>query len=329
MSNLPFRQSSVNSTKHIIDYTSMNIDQANQFPIAKYLASKGIEPAKRVHGGYLYHSPLRVDNNPSLKVSDDPNRAYDYALDQWYDCVNIATHFEGSVPHALAEIARLSGGQGFMFDVKPSGFKTVANEKKKDSTATKIIKVKEIKHRALVDYLSERCIPVELARAYLKEVYYYVASKDRDYFGLGFPSGDGYVTRNPMMAGFVGQNKQISILKGRDTVHGAHGRRVVVFEGFFDFLSGLVIERLSEFAEDVIILHSVSMVKHALRHIEDNGYGEVKLYLDNDEAGNRATGRFQELAAQGKRKVVDCRKTYQGYNDLNAYLCDTHTMMKG
>lgn len=49
----------------------MDAKTINKFPIRKYLAGRGIHPAKD-RGYYgLYHSPLREDRNPSMKVDYD------------------------------------------------------------------------------------------------------------------------------------------------------------------------------------------------------------------------------------------------------------------
>ena len=49
----------------------MDAKAINKFPIREYLAARGIRPAKD-RGYYgLYHSPLREDHTPSMKVDYD------------------------------------------------------------------------------------------------------------------------------------------------------------------------------------------------------------------------------------------------------------------
>ena len=51
----------------------MDAKTINKFPIRDYLAGRGIRPAKD-RGYYgLYHSPLREDRNPSMKVDSEKN----------------------------------------------------------------------------------------------------------------------------------------------------------------------------------------------------------------------------------------------------------------
>lgn len=57
-------------------------NEANQISIKAYLASKGIHPIKD-HGYYgMYHSPLREDNNASLKVDYNKNLWIDFGSNE-------------------------------------------------------------------------------------------------------------------------------------------------------------------------------------------------------------------------------------------------------
>ena len=67
--------------------------------------------------------------------------------------------------------------------------------------------------------------------------------------------------------------------------------------------------------EDHLVLNSVSNVARAYRHLD--GYGQIKCYLDNDEAGRRTLGVL--LARYGGR-VSDCSGIYDGCKDLNEHL---------
>ena len=56
----------------------MDAKAINKFPIREYLASRGIRPAKDRSYCGLYHSPLREDHMPSMKVDYDKNLWIDY-----------------------------------------------------------------------------------------------------------------------------------------------------------------------------------------------------------------------------------------------------------
>ena len=56
----------------------MDAKAINKFPIREYLAAQGIRPAKDRSYYGLYHSPLREDRTPSMKVDYDKNLWIDY-----------------------------------------------------------------------------------------------------------------------------------------------------------------------------------------------------------------------------------------------------------
>jgi hypothetical protein len=64
--------------------------------------------------------------------------------------------------------------------------------------------------------------------------------------------------------------------------------------------------------------------RRSLPYINDPRFQEVRLYLDNDAAGNAATGALFENAQDASR-LADMRSYYEGYEDLNAWLLGTKT----
>jgi hypothetical protein len=56
-----------------------------------------------------------------------------------------------------------------------------------------------------------------------------------------------------------------------------------------------------------------------LRYINDPRFAEVRLYLDNDDAGSAASRKLFEHA-QDAAKLVDMHSYYVGYEDLNVWL---------
>jgi hypothetical protein len=60
-------------------------------------------------------------------------------------------------------------------------------------------------------------------------------------------------------------------------------------------------------------------VETCLPYINDPRFAEVRLYLDNDDAGSAASRKLFEHA-QDAAKLVDMRSYYAGYEDLNAWL---------
>lgn len=56
-----------------------------------------------------------------------------------------------------------------------------------------------------------------------------------------------------------------------------------------------------------------------LPYINDPRFREVRLYLDNDDAGDAATRKLFENV-DDRSRLADMRSYYEGYEDLNAWL---------
>ena len=117
--------------------------------------------------------------------------------------------------------------------------------------------------------------------------------------------GGGYEIRNPFFKGGV-PPKDVTLLSVGST-------SCNVYEGFMDYLSARALGIGGK--EDHLVLNSVSNVARAYRHLD--GYGQIKCYLDNDEAGRRTLGAL--LARYGGR-VSNCSGIYDGCKDLNEHL---------
>lgn len=306
------------------------IEQARDVCIARLLDSRGIKPARQSGDDLYYISPIRHgDKTPSFHVNTIKNRWFDFGIGEGRDVIGLIMELDGvAFPLAIKLLINFGGAKNYLYEDK----KKSASEKRKkidEPSATKILKTIVIKHPALIEYLSERKIPLELAKRYLQEVHYYLLKKDRNYFTLGFPSGEGFVTRNKKMLSFVGKDKKISFISKKNIENDDSKKQVIVFEGFFDFLSALVLAKKLYFSDDVIILHSIAMKDHAIKKIMKTSYEKVFLCLDNDTEGKKTTTYFQEeIVKQQKQSnqsqsiIIDSSFRYESYNDLNEYLCD-------
>ena len=88
----------------------------------------------------------------------------------------------------------------------------------------------------------------------------------------------------------------------------------MVFEGFWDFLSYLTIQKIEKTKHDVAVLNSVANVQKAIDFIKS--HKEIYSYLDNDEGGRNAT----EFIKSNCISVNDRSEQYAGFKDLNDYL---------
>jgi hypothetical protein len=187
-----------------------------------------------------------------------------------------------------------------------------AGEKEK-SRAFELVSQGPLKHPALLQYLTKRGICHDIARGYLSEIAFKAPYSAATYFSLGYPAGDGYEARNALFKGFVGNGKAV-------TFHDKPGASLLqVFEGFMDFLSYLSKDQPSQPVGAVLVLNTTNLWLRALPYINDPRFDEVRLYLDNDAAGEAATRKLFENA-QTPSKLADMRSYYEGYEDLNAWL---------
>lgn len=72
----------------------MDAKAINKFPIREYLAARGICPAKDKGYYGLYHSPLREDHMPSMKVNYDKNLWIDYGTGEGGTLIDLVMRME-------------------------------------------------------------------------------------------------------------------------------------------------------------------------------------------------------------------------------------------
>jgi DNA primase len=294
-------------------------------PIDVYLERRGLSPAKTRLGGreLWYHSPIRDgDNTPSFKVDTKKNVWFDHGLVRGGNIIDLVREFyQCNVSQALAMLE--STGlynpyqSTFPRTASPSprqeqleAKQAPAGEKEK-MVAFELVSSGAIKHPALLQYLESRGIQEQVARKYLSQISFRTPGGLGTYFSLGYPAGTGFEARNAQFKGFVGTGKDI-------TVHDVPGASLLqVFEGFMDFLTYLTLKKRLEPEGTVIVLNSTNLWRRALPYIDDPRFEKVRLYLDNDDAGNAATKAFIEHA--GPDRLADMREHYADADDLNAW----------
>lgn len=288
----------------------MRADQARQIPIATVLDRAGVKPARVTRQGreLWYSSPLRSgDTTPSFKVDTAKNLWFDHGLARGGNVIDLVIEMRKvTVKEALAILE--SGFSGSVPATARLPSMSPVGEEEKGDGVFEIVDVREIEHPALVSYLASRCIPLTVARRYLKELRFRTKVSPKQYFALGFPSGGGYDARSPVFKGFIGQGKDVSALNFADK------GTVAVFEGVFDFQSWLSWRGLNEPDCGVIVLNSVALRKRAVARIREHGFGRVMLYLDRDSAGFDTVKFLRDELAD--RNVVDGSALYDTYKDF-------------
>ena len=276
-----------------------SIAEAKEMDMVQYLSLLSYEPSKIRNNDYWYLSPLRQEKTPSFKVNRKLNRWYDHGLGKGGNIIDFGIQYYGcSVGEFLN---KLDGGFSFQ---KP--LKNIPKIENAPEPQLKILKDVELKSNALIRYLEQRRIPVEIATRYCREVHYELNAKS--YYGIGFKNDSGgFEIRNPYF-------KASSSPKDITTVKNASDE-VTVFEGFMDFLSFKSIrENDLNKTPDFVILNSLSLFEKARPFLES--HKSINLYLDNDAAGKKVA---REALSNSKR-YNDYSKLYQNHKDLNDWL---------
>lgn len=283
-----------------MDYKIMN-----QFPIKDYLAEMGIYPTKDKGYYGMYHSPFREDKDASLKVDYNKNLWIDFGCNEGGTLIDLVMRIEncsnGEAMRLLEQ--KLSRTDPFSFQEN-----NIHSSGKEQESAIQITTVTTLNAPPLLNFLGRRGINAELAQHYCKEVHYSV--NDKPYYAIGFQNNSGgWVLRSEYFKGCTSMDAKTLFNTGNNK------ETCLIFEGFTDFLSYLVLKGEKEPKQNAIILNSVinlSKVKNELAICLT-----IYAFLDNDEGGKRA---IQELRTICK-DVQDMSPHYAKHKDLNDYLC--------
>ena len=314
----------------------MNCKQANDIPIKDVIeriggVGNGIQKGKDV----WYPSPFRDEKKPSFRIDIQSNRWKDFGKPG--KCEGTVIDFivelkSCSINEALSIIEEFTIETRGQIKASFSSFQeqdspTLLNpqnnfiDKLGENYSTEnqlsdnleILRVDELQNIALLDYVRSRKIDVEIAKKYLKEIYFHNNKANKTFFALAFKNDSGaYEYRNKYLGGVIG-HKDITTINGE-------GSKLAVFEGFFDFLTYLTLEGEIEAKNTSIVLNSVNIVSKAVGKIRNSSFDEINLYLDNDSAGDQTT---EILKKEFDELVCDKRDIYKDYKDYNEYLQQT------
>ncbi|CAL1519179.1 toprim domain-containing protein [Chitinophaga sp. MM2321] len=293
-----------------------NCNWANQFDLVDYLSALGHEPKKTVGNNYWYLSPLREEKTPSFKVNRKLNVWSDFGDDQipagkkvaGGDLVAFGTRYHHCTVSDFLTLLKDKQGMP-MF---PISVLTPVLNKEKESAKIIVVKDIPLAHPALLGYLRQRRIPLEIANTYCKEVHY--LNHDQPYFSIGFKNdAGGFELRNAHFKG-CSSPKHFTHLRGPE-----QSTEVCVFEGFFSFLSYLtLVPPADRERKDMLILNSLSFFESARTIMET--YPAVNLYLDQNTQGIKKTAYARSL---DPKRYRDNSEVYKGYDDFNHLLCNS------
>ena len=275
------------------------IDQVKAIDMVSYLFSLGFEPVKIVRDDHWYLSPLRQEKTASFKINSRINRWYDHGMGKGGNLIDFGIlFFKCSLGEFLKDYC---GNISLSYPV-------LHPQSDSEPKKSKITNLKEqpLHSTALLHYLKQRKIPIEIASKFCQEVHYSV--NDNSYYGIGFKNDlGGFEIRNPY---FKSSNSPKAI-----TTYGHNNAEVLVFEGFFDFLAFKTLQgNLQENNQDFIILNSLSFIEKARPFMEKHQH--IRLFLDRDQAGENATS----LALGWSDKYKDESNLYKNHKDLNQWV---------
>lgn len=274
----------------------MNCQEAKKIDLLSYLNKKGSITKKiRQNNAWVTSIFRPEEQTPSFKVDLVKNTWWDFGEGIGGTIIDLIMRLNNcSIKEALEKLSNDS----FSFHQQPKIIKK--------KTTYSILKVVDLENKHLISYLEKRKINLEFAKRFCFQVHYAFNSK-KEYYGIAFMNDyGGFEIRNIFFKGCL--NK-----KAITTIYN-HSKTVSLFESWSDFLSYLTLKKKIP-DEDFIILNSTALVNQAIELIKK--YDEIKPFFDNDEAGNKA---FNIIQKNTKKEVIDYRKHYKNYNDLNDYL---------
>ena len=284
----------------------MNIDQIKKIKLQEFLATIDCKPVKQYGVNLMYLSPLRTEKHASFKVNTELNLWYDFGIGRGGNIIDLVEllYKSSDVSYLIHQIERNAPSN------VPTSLPTAQSTLQKNSFEQ--LQVQPLIHPALIKYLEERCIDVEIARTVCKELHF--ETRGKHYFGIGFPNiAGGYEIRNPFFKGCIAP-KDISHFYAEEPK-----KVCFVFEGFMDFLSFMTLRRKENDGlkrQDYLVLNSVTNIHKSAKRL--SRYDSVQCFLDNDEAGRNA---YLQLSKELGKPITDASTLYNGFKDLNEYLC--------
>lgn len=288
----------------------MTTQEAKMLDIIEYLSSVNIRPVRITGHQYWYYSPFRDERTPSFKVNKQLNLWYDFAEGKGGNFIDLGIRLHSCSVKELLNVlsCKLPAGYELSSIVHQRGKHFLSSE----DSAIKILSSHLISSYGLIKYLQSRKINIDIADQYLTEIRYQTG--DKIFYALGFENNlGGYELRSPFFKG-SSSPKGITFIDNKSN-------ELCVFEGCFDFLSYLCFKRRNRFhSENYLVLNSIAFFASQLTMMQSHSC--VKLYLDNDDAGSKATALALSL---NSKKFMDKRCLYQNFKDLNDWwtLCSS------
>ena len=274
------------------------------YPIERVLEALG---SKRGAVKDMWFSPLRDEKEASLHVDPYKNLWHDHGIGIGGTNVRLVM---------LAKHYCQREAEKFISNLSPA-LQNQPIEASQPKEKSFIRRVGDIKSDYLARYLEIRKLPLKLAYIYCKQAQIHNPDTGKNYLMVAFPNnGGGYAMSSPL--GFKRTDKaDITTIdtEGKLSTKPSHNK-VAVFEGFFDFLSWMVMQSTEKPNTDIVVLNSVNNVKKAAEYIR--AHESAYCFADNDKAGKQCLNAIR--AIMGEKEVVDMSELYSQHKDLNEML---------
>ncbi|WP_136469006.1 toprim domain-containing protein [Flagellimonas onchidii] len=276
----------------------MNCEKARSLCVVQTLAKLGHFPNRKTEKEAWFLSPFRSETQASFKVSLKKNYWIDFGTFEGGNAIDLVVKLNHcSVKEALTILSNDMRGAY----AQQHSFL----ELEKETGKLVILKVQDIQHQALINYLKARKTPLQIAKRYCKEVWY--RNNEKAFFAIGLNNQlNGWELRNKYYKTSTAPKSYSYINNGNENL--------IIVEGMFDLLSLPILLNKDFHEHDLIVLNSVAFVKRIAFLLKD--YTAIKLYLDNDTSGNKATEYLLNVSSI----TVDCRDIYKGHKDANERL---------
>lgn len=277
----------------------LQCDTAREIPIVEFLKKNGHFPTKENQNSAWYLSPIRKESEASFKVSKILNRWYDHGAGKGGNIIDLVIEMNNNCRVSEALVILDKNIPSFSFQQQNS-FAVL-----KPEDEIEVEKVVPLRHPALVNYLLCRRINPSAISKFARQVHYRL--KGKQYFAIGLENvSGGWELRNPYYKNSAAP---------KDYSYFSTSKQLLsVTEGMFDFFSLLTLYPALPRKSDFLVLNSVSFINRIQKVAKS--YPKVGLYLDNDNAGIKAT---KQLMAD-LNNSVDMSAVYSPKKDLNEYL---------
>lgn len=292
----------------------MNAKQAKQINLVKFLARLGYQPVRTQAQNVWYKSPFREERSPSFKIDANKQYWYDFGLGEGGTIIDFVSRLNKTtnISEVLAFIERNTNSleQFYIKNVNDSIKSVFSFHKQKESNGREL-DVLPVIDDWMWSYLNQRGIS-ERYTEHLKQAS--IISPNMTYRVLAFENDKG---------GYEFNNRyhRSCNSKALTTIRVDEAMPIFVFEGFFDYLSFWELakkdgsEALNFLKKsNFLVLNSVSLTKQGIEALKP--YSDIRLFLDNDDAGASASQEIMSAFPMAK----DHSHLYKGHKDLNEFL---------